>query len=111
MKSVLLLIGFVLASIQFAEAQQTGKVPRIGFLEDSTASAIAIRLEAFQQELRKLGWIENKSISIEYRFAEQKAERVSELVADLVRLNVDLIVVSGTRQALAAKKATTRSPS
>ena len=90
--------------------QQTGKVFRIGFLESSTASGIAVLLEAFRQELSKLGWIEGKNIAIEYRFAEQKPERLPELAADLVRLKVDLIVVSGLTMALAAKKATTTIP-
>jgi putative ABC transport system substrate-binding protein len=52
-------------------------------------------LEAFRQELSKLGWIDRKNITIEYRFAEQKLERLPELAADLVRLKVDLIVASG----------------
>ena len=77
-----------------AEAQQSGKIFRIGFLDGSTASGIAVPLEAFRQELRKLGWIEGKNITIEYRFAEQKNERLPELAADLVRLKVDLIVVT-----------------
>ena len=81
-----------------AEAQQTGKIFRIGFLDRSTASGSAVLLEAFRQELSKLGWIEGKNITIEYRFAEQKSERLPELAADLVRLKVDLIVVSGTDQ-------------
>ena len=55
-----------------AEAQQTGKVPRIGFLDNSTASGSAVLVDAFRQELSKLGWIEGKNITIEYRFAEQK---------------------------------------
>jgi putative ABC transport system substrate-binding protein len=67
-------------------------------------------LEAFRQELSKLGWIEGKNITIEYRFAEQKPERVPELAAGLVRLKVDLIVVAGAPPALAAKKATTTIP-
>ena len=67
-------------------------------------------MEAFRQELNKLGWIEGRNITIEYRFAEQKRERVSELAADLVRLKVDLIVVAGTPSALAAKHATTNIP-
>ena len=70
----------------------------------------AVLLEAFRQELSKLGWIEGKNITIEYRFAEQKPERLPELAADLVRLKVDLIVVSGTPPALAAKSATTTIP-
>ena len=93
-----------------AEAQQSGKIFRIGFLDSSTAVGSAVLVEVFRQELSKLGWIEGKSITIEYRFAEQKPERVPELAADLVRLKVDLIVVSATPQALAAKKATTTIP-
>jgi putative ABC transport system substrate-binding protein len=93
-----------------AQAQQAGKIPRIGFLDNSTASGIAVLLEAFRQELSKLGWIEGKNITIEYRFAEQKNERLPELAADLVRLKVDLIVVSGGPGPLAAKSATTTIP-
>ena len=59
-----------------AWAQQTGKIFRIGFLDNSTASGTAVLLDAFRQELRKLGWIEGKNITIEYRFAEQKNERL-----------------------------------
>ena len=54
------------------EAEQTGKVFRIGFLDPSTASGSAVLVDAFRQELSKLGWIEGKNITIEYRFAEQK---------------------------------------
>ena len=108
--TVLTLCAMLLAFCSSAAAQQAGKVLCIGFLDASTASGSAVRLEAFRQELRKLGWIEGKNITIEYRFAEQKLERVPELAADLVRLKVDLIVVSGTPQALAAKKATTTIP-
>src|SRR5262249_26648909 len=85
----------LLAATTFAEAQQTGKVARIGFLDASTASAMAVLLDAFRQELSKLGWSEGKNITIEYRFAEQKPERAPELAADLVRLKVDLIVTTG----------------
>jgi len=93
-----------------ADAQQTGKIFRIGFLDPSTASAMANLLEAFRQEMGKLGWIEGKNITIEYRFAEQKQERLLELAVDLVRLKVDLIVVTSAGPALAAKKATTTIP-
>ena len=55
-----------------AQAQQTGKIFRIGFLDASTASGSAVLVDAFRQELSKLGWIEGKNITIEYRFAEQK---------------------------------------
>jgi putative ABC transport system substrate-binding protein len=93
-----------------AQAQQAGKVLRIGFLDNSTAARSAVLVDAFRQELRKLGWIDGKNISFEYRFAEQKTERLPELAADLVRLKVDLIVVLGAPPALAAKKATTTIP-
>src|SRR4029453_11877969 len=108
--TVWLLATLFLANVSLAGAQQTGKVPRIGFLDNSTASGSVLFLEAFRQELSKLGWIEGKNITIEYRFAEQKRERVPELAADLVRLKVNLIVASGTPSAFAAKKATTTIP-
>jgi putative ABC transport system substrate-binding protein len=101
---VLLALGVI------AEAQQPGKVPRIGFLDASTASGSAVLMDAFRQELSKLGWIEGKNIAIEYRFAEQKLARLPELAADLVRLKIDLIVVTGGQPALVAKKATTTIP-
>jgi putative ABC transport system substrate-binding protein len=100
----------LLTTAPFAEAQQTGKIFRIGFLSPTTASGSAGLLETFRQELSKLGWIEGKNITIEYRFAEQKSERLPELVADLVRLKVDLIAVVATPAVLAAKKATTTIP-
>jgi putative tryptophan/tyrosine transport system substrate-binding protein len=101
---VLLALGVI------AEAQQPGKVPRIGFLDGSAASGSAVLADAFRQELSKLGWIEGKNIAIEYRFAEQKLARLPELAADLVRLKIDLIVVTGGQPALVAKKATTTIP-
>jgi putative tryptophan/tyrosine transport system substrate-binding protein len=93
-----------------AEAQQTGKVFRIGYLDASTASGSAVLLDAFRQELSKLGWADGRNISIEYRFAEQKFERLPELAVELVRLKVDLIVATGRAPALAAKSATTTIP-
>jgi putative ABC transport system substrate-binding protein len=104
------LCALLLALCASAEAQQAGKVPRIGYLDNSTASGIAVLLDAFRQELSKLGWIEGKNIAIEYRFAEGNNDRLPELAADLVRLKVDLIVVSSAVPALAAKKATTTIP-
>jgi putative ABC transport system substrate-binding protein len=106
-----LLATLFLANVSLADAQQTSKVPRIGYMDPSTASGSAVLLEAFRQELSKLGWIEGKNIAVEYRFAENKgSERLRALAADLVRLKVDLIVVSGTTPALAAKNATTTIP-
>jgi len=105
-----LLATLFLANVSLADAQQTGKIFRIGFLDASTASGSAVLVNAFRQELSKLGWIEGKNIAIEYRFAEQKNERLPELAADLVRLKVDLIVTSGGTTPLAAKRATTTIP-
>jgi putative ABC transport system substrate-binding protein len=93
-----------------AQAQQTGKMSRIGFLDPSNASSSAVRLAAFRQELSKLGWIEGKNIIIEYRFAEERSGRQPELAADLVRLKVDVIVGASTSVVLAAKRATTTIP-
>jgi putative ABC transport system substrate-binding protein len=93
-----------------AEAQQPGKVFRIGFLDASTTSGSAVLLDAFRQELSKLGWVDGKNITIEYRFAEQRLDRLPELAAELVRLKVDLIVTTGRAPALAAKSATTTIP-
>src|SRR5215813_13944072 len=93
-----------------ANAQQVGKVFRIGFLDSSTASGSAVLVDAFRQELSKLGWVEGKNLTIEYRFAEQKTERLPELAAELVRLKVDLIVATDTPSALAAKSASTTIP-
>src|SRR6266576_6715142 len=93
-----------------ATAQQPTKVFRIGYLESSTASGSAVLAELFRQELSKLGWIEGKNIAIEYRFAEGKNDRLPELGADLVRLKVDLIVVTSPRPALVAKSATSTIP-
>jgi putative ABC transport system substrate-binding protein len=105
-----LITAILLALAHRAEAQQPGKVFRIGFLDPSTPSGMAVLVDAFRQELNKLGWIEGKNITIEYRFAEQKSERLPELAAELVRLKVDLIVTSGGPTPLAAKKATSTIP-
>ena len=72
-----------LLNVSLADAQQAGKIFRIGFLDASTASGSAVLLEAFRQEMGKLGWIEGKNITIEYRFAEGKSERLPGLAAEL----------------------------
>ena len=81
-----------------AEAQQTGKIFRIGILDPSTTSGSAVLWGTFRQELHKLEWIEGKNITFEFRFAEQKPEGLPELAAELVRLKVDLIVVASTQR-------------
>ena len=105
-----LIILLIVARSHAADAQQTEKIFRIGFLDNSTAAGSAVLVDAFRQELSKLGWIEGKNIAMEYRFAEQKPERLPELAADLVRLKVDLIVATGGGSSLAAKSATTTIP-
>jgi putative ABC transport system substrate-binding protein len=110
------LCGIAFSALLFAlsypaSPQPTGKIFRIGYLDPGRASGNAVLMDAFRQELRKLGWIEGKNITIEYRFAENKGtERLTELAADLVRLKVDLILVSGVPPALEAKKATSTIP-
>src|SRR5262245_53018549 len=108
--TVLTLCALLFALCSSVDAQQAGKIFRIGFLDPSNASSITGLLEAFRQELRRLGWIEGKDFTIEYRFGENKPGHLPELAAELVRLKVDLIVTSGVPPALAAKKATTTIP-
>ena len=108
--TVLALSTMLFAICGSVEAQQTSKIFKIGYLDNSTASGSAVLLDAFRQELSKLGWIEGKNITIEYRFAEQKTDRLPELAADLVRLKVDLIVVNSPPPALAAKGASSTIP-
>jgi putative ABC transport system substrate-binding protein len=108
-------VGFTLSALLLAlsfpvEAQQASKVYRIGYLDSSISSGSKDHLTVFRQELSKLGWIESNNIVIEYRFAEGKRERVPELAADLVRLNVGVIVVVETQPALAAKSVTSTLP-
>jgi ABC-type uncharacterized transport system substrate-binding protein len=105
-----LLMTVLLTTTPPVDAQQPGKISHIGVLDTSTPSGSAVLVDAFRQELNKLGWIEGKNITIEYRFAKQKQERLLELAAELVRLKVDLIVASETPPAVAAKKATTTIP-
>ena len=89
-----------------ARAQQPPKLPTIGFLGQSTPVIESRRLAAFLKRLRELGWIEGRTVAIEYRWAEGRSERAAEIAAEFVRLNVDLIFAGGTEQVLAAKKAT-----
>jgi putative tryptophan/tyrosine transport system substrate-binding protein len=100
----------VLLTFSFpAEAQQAKKIPRIGFLGTSP-SAIAGRIEAFRQGMRELGYVEGKNIVIEWRYTEEKPERMSELAAELVRLKVDIIITGGPPATRAAKEATNTIP-
>jgi putative tryptophan/tyrosine transport system substrate-binding protein len=100
----------LLAAPVAAEAQPAGKVYRIGLLGGGTASGYARHVEAFRAGLRDLGYVEGKSILIEYRWAEGKYDRLPDLTRDLLRLKVDLIVTHGLPGSSAAKQATETVP-
>ena len=104
-KTILVLCALLFANRFPVEAQQTKKVPRIGILEISSRSGGERRWGAFSQRLRELGYIEGQSIALEYRYAEGKTDRLTELAAELVRIKVDVIATSGFTPAQAAKNA------
>jgi putative ABC transport system substrate-binding protein len=93
-----------------ARAQHVAKTPRIGFLGAASASGYARQLEAFRQGLRALGYVEGKNIIIEYRWAEGRYDRLSDLAAELVALKVDIMLTHGTPGTQAAKRVTTTIP-
>jgi putative ABC transport system substrate-binding protein len=105
-----LLAAFFLTIVQIADAQQPTKIPRIGYLTGATADGQSARIEAFQQGLRELGYVEGKNIVVEYRYTEEKPDRLTALAAELVRLKVDVIVTGGGGITRAAKKATNTIP-
>jgi putative ABC transport system substrate-binding protein len=108
MKTVLLLIGFILADMHLAEAQQPKKIPRIGYVSGTGSSSDpGPYVEALRQGLRDLGHIDGKNIVIEFRGAEGKRTRIPSLVAELVQLKVD-VLVSGNFPAASAAKQTTK---
>jgi putative ABC transport system substrate-binding protein len=105
-----ILVAVVLLAVGVtAQAQQPAKIPRIGILNPTSSSFFLPRVEAFRQRLRELGYVEGKNILIEYRYAEGKFERLTDLAAELVQLKVDVIVTAGPG-VLAAKKASTTIP-
>jgi putative tryptophan/tyrosine transport system substrate-binding protein len=93
-----------------AEAQQAKKVPRIGWLAGNSLSSMTGRVEAFRRGLRELTYVEGKNIVIEWRSAEGKLDRYPALAAELVALNVDVIVASGPQSTRSAKEATATIP-
>src|SRR5918993_6071449 len=109
-KILWLLAALLLLHVQLAQAQQPKKVSRLGLLSPFSPAATALWHQEFLQGLRDLGWIEGKNISIEYRYAEGKRDRLPDLIADLVRLKVDIIVASVNTDALVAKNATRTIP-
>src|SRR5262245_44024292 len=107
-----ILVAVVLvALVVTTEAQQPKKISRIGFLSAVAPAVESTRSELFRQALRDLGYIEGQNFTIEYRYGEGKRDRAPELAAELVRLKVDIIVVSaGDAWILAAKNATKTIP-
>ena len=109
-------IGLVILAISLAvvplaaDAQEVGKIPRIGFLAVPSRWDRTPMSDSFVQGLRELGWVEGKDVAIEYRYADGRADRLSELAAELVRLKVDLIFASSTAVAVAAKTMTSTIP-
>ena len=108
--AVVLTIGLLAVPLA-AEAQPAGKrVPRIGYLDGGSLSANSVRIEAFRQGLRELGYVEGQNIAIEWRSAEGKADQLPGLAAELVRLKVDAIVTGGAGATRPAKEATSTIP-
>jgi putative tryptophan/tyrosine transport system substrate-binding protein len=107
---ITLLSGTAVAWSLGARAQQSAKLPLIGFLGQSAPSSENQRLTAFVQRLRELGWTEGRNIVIEVRWAQARPERAAEFAAEFVRLKADVIVTSGTPQVLAIKQVTSVVP-
>src|SRR6266581_1309437 len=93
-----------------ARAQQAGKLPTVGFLVPNTRLAAAEWIDAFVVRLRELGWIEGRTIAIEYRWLEGDTERFAEIAAEFAKLNVNVIVTSGTPAVMALQQATSDIP-
>jgi putative ABC transport system substrate-binding protein len=104
------ILAIALLAAPLAEAQQAGRVYRIGYLSYSSPASNPHLREAFRQGLRELGWVEGQNITIDSRFAEGRSDAVSVLAAELVRLKVDIIVGTSTQATLAAKNATKTIP-
>jgi ABC-type uncharacterized transport system substrate-binding protein len=110
-KPVFIGAAFVFAMITWADAQsQTSKIPRVGILGGSTAEAAKRNIDAFRNGMRELGWIEGKNVVFEYRHADGDLSRLAGLAAELVRLQVDVILAGGTQTTMAAKQATSTIP-
>jgi putative ABC transport system substrate-binding protein len=108
--TVALLVLALLAAPHGTQAQPAAKVPKVGYLAPHSASPVASRDAAFRRGLSELGYVEGKNIVIEYRFADEKFERLPSLAAELVQLKVDVIVAAVTQASLAAKNVTKTIP-
>src|SRR6201993_56714 len=108
-REAITLLGGAVAWPLAARPQQLGKLPTVGFLGTTTASAWSGWTEAFVQQLRELGWIEGRTIAVESRWGEARRERLAAHVAGFIRLN-DGLIVGGGDAAIAGKQATSASP-
>lgn len=93
-----------------ARAQQAGRLPTVGFLGGGTPASASTWVAAFVQRLNELGWVDGRTVAIDYRWAEGRKDRMTEIAAEFARSKVDVIVVYGTQAALAAKQATATIP-
>jgi len=111
-RAFVITVGGSILTALAAEAQLAGKVPRIGYLSPFSPGSESMRpmVEAFHKGLGEQGWIPSNNVTVEYRWGEEKYDRLAELAAELVRLNVDVIFTVTTQAALAAKRATSRIP-
>jgi putative ABC transport system substrate-binding protein len=110
-KIICIMLGALLFALCFsAEAQQTGKVPRIGYVAPLSPASESGRIDAFSHGLRDLGYIEGKNIRVEYRYAEGKPDRIPALVGELVELKVDVLVAEGLSATRVAQKLTKMIP-
>jgi putative ABC transport system substrate-binding protein len=104
------MLGGAAVAWPLAARAQPSKTPTVGFLGASTPAATGQWVAAFAQRLRDLGWIEGRTVAIDYRWAEGRDERMAEIAAEFLRAKVNVIVAQGTQAALAAKKVTASLP-
>jgi ABC transporter substrate binding protein len=109
-RDFIILGGFSVAWPLAARAQQTAKLPTIGFLGAGRASGYGKLADAFATRMRELGWVEGRTIAINYRWAEGNTERLADIAAEFVRLKVDVIVTNGNVAIAATKRATSQIP-
>jgi putative tryptophan/tyrosine transport system substrate-binding protein len=109
-RNFITLLGAAAAWPLAARAQQPAKLPTVGYLGSATPATQGHLVAAFVQRLRELGWIEGRTIAIEYRWAEGRTERAAEIAAEFVRRKVEVIVTSGTAVIVAAMQATSVTP-
>src|SRR5262245_48459459 len=103
-------VALILSVVHLAQAQQQKKIPRVGYLSASSAAEALFRADAFRQGLRENGYVEGKNLVVDFRYADGKFDRLPGLVAELVRLKVDVIVTAGPSVTGPAKDTTATIP-